>query len=76
MAKKDLHPAYKAGVQVVCICGQNKEINSTVAGPIKIESCPNCHPRYTGKVETRVVKGRMEKFLEKQKKMEALKKAA
>jgi len=74
MAKAGIHPTYNRGVQVTCICGHSYEINAAVAWPIKIESCPNCHPLYTGKTETKVVKGRMEKFLEKQKRMDAMKK--
>lgn len=76
MAKDNIHPTYHRGVQVVCICGKTHDINAAIAGPIKIESCPNCHPLYTGKKETKIVKGRMEKFLEKQKRIDAMKKAA
>ena len=76
MAKKDLHPAYHEEVNVTCICGNTFTVSAAVAGPIKVESCPKCHPIYTGKKETRVVKGRIEKFLEKQKRMDAMKKAA
>lgn len=72
MAKTGIHPQYFDNVQVVCICGHTSTVSAAVAGPIKIENCPNCHPIYTGKKETKVVKGRMEKFLEKQKKIGAL----
>ena len=71
--KKDIHPQYNQGTQVVCICGHTNEVNAAVAWPIKVESCPNCHPTYTGKEQKVVVKWRMEKFLEKQKRMEAAK---
>ena len=74
MAKTAIHPDYHAKVEVSCICGHTFNVSAAVAGPIKIESCPNCHPLYTGKQETKVVKGRMEKFLEKQKRMEAIQK--
>jgi large subunit ribosomal protein L31 len=76
MAKDGIHPTYNREVEVACICGHNYKINAAVKGPIKIESCPNCHPLYTGKTETKVVKGRMEKFLEKQKRMDAIKKSS
>jgi large subunit ribosomal protein L31 len=65
-------PTYYQDVQVQCICGNSFSVNAAVEGPIKIESCPACHPVYTGKKESKVVKGRMEKFLEKQKRMQAL----
>lgn len=71
MAKKD-HPTYYSNVEVHCICGKVHLINSSVQGPIKIETCSACHPIYTGVKETKVVKGRMEKFNEKMKRIEAL----
>lgn len=74
--KKEIHPNYNTATKVVCICGHTHEVNSVKDGPIKIESCPQCHSTYTGKEQKVVVKGRMEKFLEKQKRMEAAKKAA
>lgn len=74
MAKTWIHPQYNDDVQVQCICGDSFALSAAVAWPIKVESCPSCHPLYTGKTETKVVKGRMEKFLEKQKRMEALQK--
>ncbi|MBS8121561.1 50S ribosomal protein L31 [Candidatus Vampirococcus lugosii] len=71
--QKEIHPMYNKEVEVQCICGNKFNINSVSKGPIKVESCPACHPTYTGKQETRVVKGRMEKFLEKKKRMESIK---
>lgn len=73
MAKKDIHPTYYKNVEVHCICGHVHKISASVPGPIKIEVCSACHPIYTGVKETKVVKGRMEKFNEKMKKIEALK---
>ena len=73
--KKDIHGNYHADVDVQCICGASFKINTTVPGPIKVETCYQCHPVYNkDKVIKKVVKGRMEKFLEKQKRMEAMKK--
>ena len=74
--KKEIHPNYHTGTKVVCICGHEHTLNAAVAWPIKVESCPNCHPTYTGKEQKVVVKGRMEKFLEKQKRMKAAQKKA
>ncbi|MBP7847623.1 50S ribosomal protein L31 [Patescibacteria group bacterium] len=73
MAKKDIHPTYHQEVTVQCICGNSFKVNAAVEGPLKVETCPACHPIYTGKKETKVSKGRMEKFIEKQKKMDSLK---
>lgn len=72
MAKDGIHPTYHTKVEVQCMCGATHEISSSVAGPIKVETCSSCHPVYTGKKETKVVKGRMEKFNEKMKKIAAL----
>lgn len=72
MAKKDIHPTYYNNVEVHCICGKVHVISAAVQGPIKIETCSACHPIYTGVKETKVVKGRMEKFNEKIKKIESL----
>ncbi len=71
--KKWIHPTYYDNVEVICICGNKFSVSwATVAWPIKVEACPACHPAYTGKKETKVVKGRLEKFLEKQKKIQQL----
>ena len=62
---------------VSCICGATFTVNTTVPGPIKVETCYQCHPAFNkDKVIKKVVKGRMEKFLEKEKRMASLKKAA
>lgn len=76
MPKKGIHPTYHDQVEVNCICGASFTISASVPWPIKVETCPQCHPIYTGKKETKVIKGRMEKFLEKQKRMEKLGKTA
>lgn len=73
--KKDIHGKYFKDVEVVCICGAKFTINTTVPWPIKVETCYQCHPVYNkDKVVKKVIKGRMEKFLEKQKKIDAIKK--
>lgn len=70
--KKDIHPKYYEEVIVNCLCGNSFTISATIPGPVKIESCPKCHTTYNKWVViNKVVKGRMEKFLEKQKKIEA-----
>ena len=69
------HGAYYDDVQVNCICGASFTVNTTVPGPIKVETCRECHPAYNkDKVVKQVVKGRLERFLEKQKKIDSMKK--
>jgi len=76
--KKNIHAAYYNDVQVNCICGATFTINATVPGPIKVETCFQCHPAFNKNKEVKkVAKGMMEKYLEKQKRIaEAQKKTA
>ena len=65
--KKWIHASYYHDVEVSCICGATFKINATVPGPIKVETCYQCHPAFNENKEVKkVIKGRMEKFLEKQ----------
>ena len=76
MVQKDIQPKIYNDVEVVCICGEKHIIaSSTVPGPIKVESCKDCHPTYNPdkKVEV-IVKGRRQKYLEKMEKMNSMKK--
>jgi ribosomal protein L31 len=58
-------------VEVNCICGATFKVNATVSGPIKVETCYQCHPAFNQNKEVKkVVKGMMEKYLEKQKRIE------
>lgn len=76
--KKGIHAPYNKDVEVNCICGATFSVNATVSGPIKVETCYQCHPAFNENKEVKkVVKGMMEKYLEKQKRIEeAQKKAA
>ncbi|MDR2541188.1 MAG: 50S ribosomal protein L31 [Candidatus Peribacteria bacterium] len=73
-----MHAQYHKDVEVNCICGAKFTISATVPGPIKVETCYQCHPVFNKNKEVKkVVKGMMEKYLEKQKRIEeAQKKAA
>lgn len=73
--KKWIHAKYNGSVEVDCICWNKFEVAAATDWPIKVESCPACHPTYTGKQETKVVKWRMEKFLERQKKIDQINKS-
>ena len=70
--KKGIHAQYYKDVEVNCICGDNFKINTTVPGPIKVETCYQCHPVFNkDRVVKKPIKGMMEKYLEKQKRIEA-----
>lgn len=59
--KKGIHPQYNR-VNVVCsTCGTEFEVGST-AEDIKVDTCSNCHPFYTGKQRFAQAAGRVERF--------------
>lgn len=64
---------YFNDVSVTCICGNSFTISSSVKWPIKVDVCYDCHPAYTGEISSKVYKWRIEKFLEKQKKIDKIK---
>ena len=64
--KKDIHPQYFLA-KVKCACGAEYEIPATKK-EIIVEICKNCSPLFTGKEETKVVVGQVEKFLRRQRK--------
>jgi len=74
--KKWIHPVYYNNVKVQCICGNEFTVNGATVEFIKVEACPACHPAYTGKKEKKVVKGHLEKFMEKMKKSQQLQQKA
>ena len=75
MAKKGIHPQLNT-CKVVDINGFEFEIVTTMSDTIKVETSHLSHPTYNpDKVIKKATKGRMEKFLEKQKKMAAASKA-
>ena len=62
--KKGIHPAYKK-VTVTCTsCGTTFETGSTT-GNIRVDTCSNCHPFYTGRQRFAAAQGRIEKFNKK-----------
>lgn len=63
--KKDIHPTYHH-CKVTCIsCGATFESGSTMGEEIKVETCSNCHPFYTGKQRSVSTDGRIDKFNKK-----------
>lgn len=59
--KKGIHPTYNT-VKVHCItCGNEFESGSTLKD-IKVDTCSNCHPFYTGRQRFAQAQGRVEKF--------------
>ncbi len=59
--KKEIHPKYHEKAKVICACGNEFTVGSTVP-EIHIELCSLCHPFYTGKQKLVDTAGRVDKF--------------
>lgn len=69
MPKKDIHPK-RVTRKVIDINGFEFEIVTTGQGDIKVETSHLSHPAYNpDKVIKKIVKGRLEKFYEQEKKI-------
>ncbi len=62
--KKETHPTYFPDAKVICACGNEFTVGSTVK-EIQIELCSSCHPFYTGKQKLVDTARRVEKFQER-----------
>ena len=59
--KQGLHPKYQK-ITVTCTsCGATFETGST-AKEIRVDTCANCHPFYTGQQKFIAAAGRVENF--------------
>ncbi|MCX6744008.1 MAG: 50S ribosomal protein L31 [Candidatus Parcubacteria bacterium] len=67
--KKDIHPKYHDKAKVICACGNEFTVGSTVP-EIHIELCSVCHPFYTGKQKIVDAAGRVDKFKQRMAKKE------
>ena len=62
--KKGIHPEYHR-VMVKCTsCGAEFETGST-SKSLRVDTCSNCHPFYTGRQRFAAAQGRIEKFNKK-----------
>ncbi|MDD3958431.1 MAG: 50S ribosomal protein L31 [Candidatus Izemoplasmatales bacterium] len=59
--KKDIHPKYHRVTVTCSTCGNTFE-SGTTAKDIKVDTCSNCHPFYTGKQKFVAAAGRIDKF--------------
>lgn len=62
--KNGIHPKYYSTKVVCTTCGNEFETGSTLK-EIKVDTCSNCHPFYTGKQRFAAAQGRIEKFNKK-----------
>ena len=63
--KSGIHPTYYPNAQVTCACG-NKFTTGSTLEKIEVEVCSKCHPFFTGQHKFVDIKGRIDKFKEKQ----------
>ena len=62
--KENIHPEY-VECKVTCSCGNSFTTKSTYGEEMKIETCSECHPFYTGQQRVLDSEGRIEKFKRK-----------
>ena len=61
--KAGIHPNYNM-IQVTCACGNTFETGS-VKKEIRVETCSECHPFYTGRQKFAEAGGRVDRFNKK-----------
>ena len=59
--KKGIHPEYHTVTAVCGSCG-NEFVTGSTSNEIKVDTCSNCHPFFTGKQRFTQAQGRIEKF--------------
>lgn len=59
--KKDIHPAYNK-VKVTCTTCGNVFESGSVLNEVRVDTCSNCHPFYTGKQTFAQADGRVDRF--------------
>ena len=62
--KEKIHPNYHKTIVICTSCGSVFETGSTLK-EIRVDTCSNCHPFYTGKQRFGNVAGRAETFMKK-----------
>ncbi|MBL7150737.1 50S ribosomal protein L31 [Candidatus Microgenomates bacterium] len=72
--KKNIHPKYYNNSKAVCICGNTFTTGSTLQ-EIPVDICSACHPFFTGESKFIDIQGRVEKFKNKQKHADTVKKS-
>lgn len=59
--KADIHPPFYQ-TSVTCACGNIFSIGTTIKEGIRVETCYNCHPFYTGRQKLIDTTGRVDRF--------------
>jgi len=70
--KQNTHPQYQV-VKLACSnCGEEFTVGTTAAKGFSVALCSHCHPAYTGAQSIIDTANRVSKFMERQKKTEAM----
>jgi large subunit ribosomal protein L31 len=59
--KKDIHPNYNTVTVTCTTCGNTFETGS-VSKEVRVDTCSNCHPFYTGEQKFGKAAGQVDKF--------------
>ena len=59
--KKELHPNY-IETKITCVTCGNEFVSRSTTSEIKVDTCSNCHPFYTGKATSSSKAGRVDRF--------------
>ncbi|MEE8418958.1 MAG: 50S ribosomal protein L31 [Dehalococcoidales bacterium] len=65
--KEKIHPQYFDDAKVSCACGYSFNVGAT-RKEMKVETCSQCHPFYTGERRLMDTAGRVERFNRRYKK--------
>lgn len=64
--KQGIHPDYHKVKCICSSCGAEFETGSTIKGDeMRVDTCSNCHPFFTGRQRFAAAQGRIEKFNKK-----------
>ena len=66
----EIQPKFEA-IKVICSCGYETTVKSTLTKDLHIEVCSSCHNFYTGKQKGAATGGRIEQFNRRFKKQGA-----
>jgi len=69
--KENIHPTFYPEAQVICACGNNWTVGSTVP-VIRTDICSQCHPFFTGELRIVDAGGRVERFIKKLERRERI----
>jgi large subunit ribosomal protein L31 len=68
--KEGIHPTYYHDTVVTCACG-NTFVTGSTSKMLHVDVCSKCHPFYTGQQRIVDTGGRVERFLERQRRGDA-----